>query len=174
MLKVKAFKFSQDKEINEFLNTNILYGKSNIIVSSGTGEVLIPYEDGNAPSKEQIIARIVEDINKENEKLGVIMHSQEVLEFTLNAIEAQIKTHKEAIVPTDKKSDKAIYDSNKMHQSEIKRLEGVFTQNSNTYHVNQAEVTRIMSEIEVYQRRKDIMEGKEVAPLAINEPESGK
>lgn len=174
MLKVKSFKFSQENEINEFMHTHILYGKANLIVSSGTGEVLIPYEDGNAPTKEQIIAKIVEDINKENEKLGIIIHGQEVIEFTLNAIEAQIKTHRDAIIPEDVvKANKSfiakeVYDSNKMHQSEIKRLENVFEQNSKTYHINQAEVTRIVNEVEVYQRRIAIMEGKEVTPLAIN------
>jgi hypothetical protein len=171
MIQLKYFKFSQESEINEFLSKNILYGKSNVLVSTGTGEILIPYEDGEPLSPEQLKKKICEDINKEKDNLNVVFHAQMTLEIDLNKIQEQIDNHTKAL---SKETTKEVRENNKKHQSDIDRLKGVFKEKYNQYIMNQTEITRIMTNITVYEQSMNnpdevVNETKADEPVSIAE-----
>lgn len=169
MLKLKYFKFSQEKEIEEFLSKNILYGKANILVSNGTGEFLFPYEDGKPLSPEQKRLKICEDINREKDSLTVVFHAQMTLEMDLNKIQEQIDEHTKAL---SEETTKEARENNKKHQSDIDRLKGVFREKNNQYVLNQAEITRIMTNITVYEHSLNNPEGEVVSETKADEPVS--
>ncbi len=58
MLKVKSFKFSDAEGMNALLSEHRMASEAHILVSNG--EICIPYEDGTAPTKGNIIAQLAE------------------------------------------------------------------------------------------------------------------
>ncbi len=147
MLQIKSFKISEGEAMSEFLKKNILHGKSNILVSEGM--LAIPYEDGEAPNNAQLILQAMEDKNMMKDQLVPIVHSQRVLEKTIEGITKQIEAldEKANVKTGDKKAD---YSNEQECKKEIKRLENVRTQSDNQRIMNQAEITRIMTNLDVY------------------------
>ena len=58
MLKVKSFKFSDADGMNDLLSKYRLASGASIMVSNG--ELVIPYEDGQAPTKGNLISQLAE------------------------------------------------------------------------------------------------------------------
>jgi hypothetical protein len=81
MLRVQSFKFSDSDEINKLLSIKRLASGAHILVSNG--ELIIPYEDGEPPTKEQRIIAIKEQKNTTLAQKDIIVHSQDVLEFLI-------------------------------------------------------------------------------------------
>lgn len=153
MLKLKYFKFSDEKEINEFLNKNVLQGKANVLVANGTAEILIPYEDGSMPTPEQHKMRIMEDIISTTGKLETLVHLQKVTELNIKGVEEQLDMNNNALIKDSTKREDR--ESNKEHENEIKRLNNVLGNYTNEYLRNQAEITRLTTELTVYQKEHD-------------------
>lgn len=146
MLKFQSFKLSDSDGINAFLEKNILAKGSTVFHSQG--EILLPYEDGLVPNKAQQILLIKELQIEQQRQLDIMIHSQRVLDTQVMGITKEI-TRLEAeleTIPKDKKS----YKANKDIENEIKRLEGVRTQTQNTILTNQAELTRLVTNISVF------------------------
>lgn len=158
MLKLKSFKISEGEEASKFLETNVLHGKSSILVSNG--EFVIPYEDGLPPTKEQMIIMINEDKNMVVNQLLPITHSQKVMSYQIEGIAKKIASLKDQINVTPK--GKADYDKNKVIDAEISRLTKVQTAHENTINNNQAEVTRLVANIAVYDQTLKELQGESV------------
>lgn len=154
MLKIKSFSIGEGEAISEFLSHNVLHGKSNILISEG--QLAIPYEDGLAPNKEQLILMAMEDKNMMADTLSPITHSQRVLELQIIGVEKQIGEQKaiieklEGSSESNPKAKKEVYNEIKNAEKEIKRLENVRTQTENQMIMNQAEITRITMNLAVY------------------------
>ncbi len=162
MLKLKSFKISERDEASKFLETNMLHGKSSILVSEG--QVMIPYEDGTPPSVIHLILSAKEDRNNFEDQLIPIVHSQRVLEVDIAGVTKQIEDNKAKFVPlltVDAKLSKAdkkevetknsvIRSGNDKIQKEITRLENVKAQKENQIVFNNAEITNKRSNIAVF------------------------
>lgn len=147
MLQIKSFPIKDGEAMSEFLKKNILHGKSSILISEGM--LAIPYEDGEAPNNAQLILQAMEDKNMMNDQLVPIIHSQKVLEKTIEGITKQIEAldEKANVKTGDKKAD---YTNEQECKKEIKRLENVRAQSDNQRIMNQAEITRITINLDVY------------------------
>jgi hypothetical protein len=158
MLKTKAFKFSDDAGINELLSKHILYKGADLMVSNG--EIIIPYEDGQLPNTEQKILKLLELRNSEIAKTHGILHDQKVLGIQEKGIKKEIQDAESKMVTlSNKKED---YQNNKQFKELIQRLENVLTQTQNTIIMNQSELTRIFTDISVYDEEIAVLEGKEI------------
>lgn len=147
MLQLKSFKFSQGEEASEFLKTHMLHGKSNILVSHGTGEFMIPYEDGTPKTKAHKIASLFEDMGTMEDKMAIIIHSQRVMEVELVGINKQIE---ELEAGKQEGVTKIIREENAKIDKEIKRLQNVKDQKEHQAVLNQAEITNMLTNIAVY------------------------
>lgn len=145
MLKVKSFKMSDDAGMNDLLSKNPLASGAQILVSNG--EVVIPYEDGTEPGTEQRKARLLELRNQDKVKIGLMIHSQRVLEIQVQGIEKEISNIDLAITAPGSKD---VYDKNKQLKAEKERLENVLTQTKNQMLLNQAELTRLTTNVAVF------------------------
>lgn len=148
MLRVKAFPITDDKGINDLLFKSRLASGANILISDGN--VLVPYEDGAAPNKDQIRVALLEEKLGQEKQSSLMVHSQMVLELQGKGIEAEIeRLEKSIIAPNNKEA----YDSRQKAQKEIARLQNVLDQTNNQVIQNQAELTRIQTNITVYDKR---------------------
>lgn len=159
MLQIKSFKIDDSEGMSKFLKEYVLHGKSNILSSEGV--LAIPYEDGLPPTNGQIITTIMEEKNTMMEALRPIVHSQRVMEVELVGIDKQIEEQKtlfKDIIPAvgkketaeEKEVNSAIRKTNEKADKEIKRLENVKAQKENQLLMNQAEITRIHTNLAVY------------------------
>ncbi len=155
MLQIKSFNIGDGEIISEFLKHNVPHKSANILISEG--QLAIPYEDGLAPNKEQLILMAMEDKNMMADTLSPITHSQRVLELQIIGVEKQIGEQKAIIEKleiitseSNPKGKKEVYNDIKNAEKEIKRLENVKTQTENQMIMNQAEITRITMNLAVY------------------------
>lgn len=146
MLKVKSFGMEQDKEVNDLLLTHRLAPNATILVSEG--KIIIPYEDGEAPNLAQKTIEIKEQINAHKMQVGLLIHSQRVLEIQEKGVSAEIeKIDAQINIPKSKKD----YELKKELEASKKNLENVLTQTRNSIIQNQAELTRLTTNIAVFE-----------------------
>ncbi len=147
MLQVKSFKISDGEGISALLRQYRLAEGANMLITNG--EIAVPYEDGEPMNKVQTIIFNKELMNEENNKMDLIIHSQKVLEIQNNGVKKQIEDTKAKInyTPGNLEDKKANLDVEK----EVKRLENVLTQNENQILMNQAEITRMLTNIAVHE-----------------------
>lgn len=164
MLKVKSFKIKDDKGINNLLLNYRLATGAHILITDG--RVCIPYEDGLPPTKEQLISIEMEHKNTIQEKIDPMVHSQKVNQRIIDGVEAQIKIEQGKIVESeeilerieatpkgeqkDVQAQKTAYITKKEAEGEIKRLQNIISQTETTMLLNQAEITRLVTNIQVY------------------------
>lgn len=146
MLQVKSFKISDGEKISELLKQFPITEGGEIITSNG--EVMIPFDDGKEPSINHRIIAEKKMRNLEQKKVDLMVHSQRVLEIQEIGIKKQIEEAggKISVTPKGKKD----YDANKEAEKEVKRLENVLAQNQNQILMNQAELTRMVTNIAVH------------------------
>lgn len=157
MIQIKSFKIEEGEEISKFLETHILHGKSSILVSEG--KLAIPYEDGRLPTKEQLIANVYEDIILFQDQMAPLVHSNRVNEVTLSGIDTQITEHEATLIPTPQTKEEIKI--NNAAQKEIKRLkEVVRPQYESQILMNKAEITRMATNIAVYQETITILQSE--------------
>ena len=147
MLKFQSFKLAESEKINEFLKDNIIASGSSVFVSNG--EILIPYEDGEMPNKEQQRLMLKELKNAEIKQIELLVHSQSVMDIQRKGIEEQLANCALITAPKGKED----YDKNKESEKEIKRLENVLEQNKMQVIQNKAEFTRLVNNITVFDER---------------------
>jgi len=149
MLKFQSFKLSDSDGINKFLKSNILAKGSTVFHSQG--EILLPYEDGTLPNAEQRILMMKELQNEQSNQLDLLIHSQRVLEFTSDGVQREIDKLNSELVTAPKGKEQVT--ANQEKTKEIKRLEGVKDQTEKTIFNNQAEVTRLVMNIKMFDQR---------------------
>lgn len=149
MLKFKNFKITDDTGINDHLSKFIIAKDSSVFMSNG--EMLIPYEDGELPNEDQRVLLIKEEMNTMDKQIEIMLHSQRVLEIQLEGANKELETLKSEIIVTP--SGKEDYDSNKEKDSVIKKVQNVIDQTGNQILMNQAELTRMVTNIKVYNER---------------------
>jgi len=146
MLKVKSFKISDDKGINELLTNYRMASGAHILVSEGS--LCIPYEDGEKPNKSQLICSLAEQRNNTQTQLDLLIHSQLVLDIQAKGIRKEIERCEAELVTPDSKES---YDKGKNLKDEVKRLQNVLSQTENQIVMNQSEVTRLNTNIAVFE-----------------------
>lgn len=146
MLLVKSFKITDGEGISEFLKKYRLASGANMLISNG--EIAVPYEDGEPMNNAQMLIQLKEEKEGMKEKIRLVVHSQRVLEIQANGIKKELEevNSKIEIAPTGKKA----YAANKEADAKIKRLTNVLDQNENQMLLNQAELTRLRTNVEVY------------------------
>lgn len=164
MLQLKSFKFEEDKEMSEFLLTHSLHQSASVFTSEG--KILIPYEDGMAPTTEQKIAELGGNRNLLLDKIGIIEHSNRVVEVEIIGIEKQIEENKAKLLPLtgkkeDKEADKVARDTNKDAMSEVRRLENIRDEKKRLIVKNQAELTNYHTNVAVYEETIGELRAKE-------------
>ena len=153
MLKVKAFRMSDDRGVNELLTNYRLAPGASILVSDG--RVMIPYEDGLPETIEQRKVTLLESKHKTQSEISIIAHGQGVLENKINGATSQIKDIKKRSLSDhdnnpDKKTSKEIYEHTQQLKTETKRLENVIKQFEVNMVNNQAEITNKQEDIKIY------------------------
>lgn len=149
MLRVKSFKITDDAGINELLSNFRLASGASILINEGN--LCIPYEDGEEPNTAQKIIALKEERNTVAKQMDIIIHSQVVLDIQSKGIKAEIEKIESQIVTTGgKKKD---YEANKSKDAEIKRLNNVLTETEKQIVMNQAEITRMQTNITVFNQR---------------------
>lgn len=146
MLQVKSFDITEGEEISKFLHLYRLAEGAHVFISEG--KLAIPYEDGNPMTVSQRVIQLQVEKSEFTEKQRLMVHSQRVLEIQKQGIEKEMARVKESINMTP--SGKEDYDKNKSADAELKRLQNVSDQTDNQILMNQAELTRIMTNIAVY------------------------
>jgi hypothetical protein len=147
MLKFQSFEITESDKINEFLEKNILANNSTVFHS--VGKILIPYEDGELPNKDQQRLMLKELKNIDLKQIELLEHSQTVMEKQVAGINAKLD---KCVLVTAPKS-KEDYDRNKEMESEIKKLNNILDQHRTTMVQNAVEYTRLMTNIEVFDER---------------------
>lgn len=149
MLRVKSFDIKDDKGINELLEKHQLAPGMHILVSEGN--ICVPYDDGKVLNKEQKVSRLNEEKNAMQDKIDLMVHSQRVLEIQEAGVEKQITECEAALITAPKGKDD--YEQNKENEAKIKQLKNVLDQTRNQILMNQAELTRLLTNIQVYDER---------------------
>lgn len=140
MLKVKSFSIQDDAGINDLLTNFRLAEGAHILVTDGY--VCIPYEDGEAPTKAQLVIETKETINKLGRQIAPMTHSQKVL----------MDIHTELVAKHDQaEADFKSEPNNKKFEALKKEVWEALTQNESQYRHNEAEIKRIETNITVYQ-----------------------
>ena len=147
-----------DVGMNELLSKHGLYKSADIMISNG--EIILPYEDGQLPNTEQKICKLLELRNTEKSKVDGLLHDQKVLGIQEKGIQKEIaEIESKMVTAGGKKED---YDNNKEYKKVLERLENVLNQTQNSIIMNQSEVTRLMTEIFVYDEEIAVLEGNEI------------
>ena len=120
-----------------------------ILVSEGN--VCIPFEDGEPLNKEQKISRLKEEKMGIEKQLDLLIHSQRVLEIEEAGVEEQLAKCESDLITAPKGKDD--YESNKENEAKIKQLKNILDQTQNQILMNQSEVTRLVTNITVYNER---------------------
>ncbi len=145
MLIFKSFKIGDADGINEALKTHNLAKGSSVLITNG--EVLVPLEDGAPETVSHKIISINEIKNEHLKSIELIIHSQKVNQLTIDGASAQILKKEGSL--TIAKGTKADYKKNKDIEGDIARLRNVISQTETTMLMNQAEITRLASNITV-------------------------
>lgn len=141
MLKVKAFKITDDEGINELLSKYKIAQGGSILVSEGN--VLIPYDD-EQPENEKILLKSI--VNEHKGKLMLLNHSQKVLERIVRGAKEKINELEQKLALPE---NQEVYKEKKAINDEIRRLQSVVDQNENQILMNKAEGHRIQVNIDV-------------------------
>lgn len=148
MLKVKSFKIDDDAGINELLTKFRLASQAHILISNGI--MCVPYEDGVEMNNEQKIVSLREERNEMIKKIELLVHSQRVLEIQLEGVKIEIsKSESYLITPGTKEA----YESEKEIKKEVERLTNIVNQTETQMLMNQSEITRLMTNVKVYEER---------------------
>ena len=156
MLQVKSFLMSDDKGMNELLKTHTIAEGATIMVSEG--KVVVPFQDGLPPTKEQKRIFILEKkldhelkVQKLEHDLKVQMNKANGAVNQLNEIIEKLSNAEESAKASgNKKQSKEVYDHKKELEERKKTLTQVVTQAEISMTTTRAEITNQMGEIEVY------------------------
>lgn len=156
MLKVKSFKMGDDAGMNELLSRCLIAEGATIMVSNG--EIVIPYEDGKQLSDAQTKIVVQEDRNKIERKIHVINHSQKTIGNKINGVLLQVGKNEKVLEEAErvriegggKKDTEEVKDHKKNVKDEITRLKNVIKQFEISMVNNQAELTNMVEDINVY------------------------
>ena len=147
MMKVKSFKLSDDKGINEILSNYRLAQGASVFMSNG--EICIPYEDGEpVPTSHKIIS-LLEQKNILISQKEVIETAQAVNVHLIKHAQARVDQAKADIAEAEKSKGKDKYEDKKKAEELLKQAENVFNQTQNTALQNDEELKRIALNIQV-------------------------
>lgn len=132
--------------MNELLAVHRLAKGATILISNG--KVAVPYDDGEPMSKEHELSLNKEMRDEMVEKKLLIVHSNKVLQKQVDSIDEQLsELNVDAVAPGTKEA----YDKTKDIKDRIKVLENQKDQTSNQILQNDAEISRLQTNIEVFE-----------------------
>lgn len=134
MLKVKSFRITDDKGINEMLSKYRLAPKAQLLISEGV--VLLPFEDGEEPTPEILAAM-------HREALGELVAAKDFNEHDV----ATCKMHIDALEAV--RSTKDVVESKKEFEDVTQQIE----QFREILKTKEAELARINVEVESRRNR---------------------
>lgn len=147
MLRVKSFKITDGEAVNKLLDKYHLAKGASILVSNG--HILVPYEDGEAPTAIQIINEEKEVRNELTGQMRTIAQSQDVnLQQIQELKEDIIVATEEVEKQTDKELKKKAQEVIKMSQERLSLLEITMRNNDKELARLQMNVDRIDQKIE--------------------------
>ena len=163
MLKVFSFKFDDADGINNVLSKYPLAKGASVFVSNG--ELIIPVDDGERPSKSLRISRIKEMINSDLDKINEYVHQQKTKKIKMDGVKIQLSKLEEDLKKVEEDTslpNKEKYDQKKVIDLEVKRLNNVLDQTGNQILMTQAEITELMTGINAYELEiKELESGDE-------------
>jgi hypothetical protein len=158
MLKVASFSITDADGVNELLSKYRLAEGANILVSDG--HIMVPFLDGAEPTKEQKIVDIREEINKMNTQIGLLNHSQSILNFLKEDAQNRIDTAVEDVraaqsffevqekkSPEKKEAGAKIDECNKR----VEASKRAFNELNNQVLMNDHEILRLQINIEKFE-----------------------
>lgn len=141
MLKTKSFDLMDSDGINELLAVYPLAEGASIFVSEG--KICIPFEDGEPENESHREIKTKTEINKMRRQIGVIEHSNKVLEVIRKDLEAKFNT-----ADADYKSAP----NNKRFEADRKELEDALRHNDSQVRQNVAELERMELNIKLFEK----------------------
>lgn len=142
MLFTKSFKLSDSDGVNEFLSKFRLAKEAGIFVSNG--DIMIPFEDGKPPTKEQQVIEIREQQNTLRSEMSIIEHSNRVVRHLIADAEEKVNVAKAAL---DKAAANPV---RKAAQEKLSAAENARDQLLNQVLMNTHEVNRLQVNIDEY------------------------
>lgn len=146
MLKVASFDIKDADGINTLLSQYRLAQGAHILVSEG--KVCIPYEDGEPLSNVQKALALKEQKNAHITNRELIEHSQKVLTKTIKTFVGQLD-EAEANLAEGKKRKLDRTDINIL-TAQVDEIKNALAQSQSSYRQNDAELTRINLNIELF------------------------
>ncbi len=128
-----------DKGMNALLEVYPLAEGASIFVSEG--KICIPYEDGEPESDALKAIKVKAEVNKMERQIGVIEHSNHVLEVIKADLEAKYAT-----ADADFKSAP----NNKQFEAARKELENAMLHNDGQVRQNVAEIERLQLNVKLF------------------------
>lgn len=157
MLRVKSFKLSDDKGINEILSQYRLAQGASVFMSNG--EICIPYENGEPEPISHTIISLLEQKNILVNQKNVIETAQRVNKHLIEHAKARVDLAKADVAEADNESGKAKYDSKKKAEEALAHAENVLTQTENTKLQNDEELKRLALNIQVIDEQVSELRG---------------
>jgi len=147
MLRVKSFKLSDDKGINEILTNYRLAQGASVFMSNG--EICIPYEDGEPEPVSLTVISLLEQKNILKNQENVIKTAQRVNAHLIEHAKARVELAKADLAEAEKASGKSKYDNKKKAEEALAHAENVLNQTENTKLQNDEELKRLALNIQV-------------------------
>lgn len=151
MLRLKSFKFDQEKEMNELLNNYRLAQGAHVFVSEGL--IIIPYEDGEPKTNIQKIIDVKEQKNIILDQIDIIEHSQQVLTNLKEDAVRRVNEAKANLAEAEKNTGKNKYDSVKDCTAILSQAENALKDVENQYQQNVVEIVRLQLNCELFDER---------------------
>ena len=151
MLRLKSFKFDQDAEMKQLLNTYRLAQGAHVFVSDGL--LIIPYEDGEPKTNVQKIIDVKEQKNIIIEQLGIIEHSQQVLTNLKEDATRRVNEAKADLAEAESKKGKEKFDSVKECTKTKEQAENALKDVEGQYRQNLIEIVRLNLNCELFDEK---------------------
>lgn len=151
MLRLKSFKFEEEREMNTLLENYRLAAGAQVFVSNGL--LIIPYEDGEMKTNAQKIIHIKEQKNIIFEQLEIILHSQKVLNALEKDAKYRVDEAKANLAEAESKKGKDKYDTTKGCEEALKNAQRALTDLTNQKLQNEIEILRLNLNCELFDER---------------------
>jgi len=132
MLQTQSFEISDSAGVNQLLDKFPLAKGMHILVSEG--KIMVPFEDGRAYPPHIVITRYKEEQNLLRDQIGVIRHSQKVMEHLIADCEEKEKAAEAAWA--NNRSNKAL-------EAKFREAKEGTDHAKNQYRMNAYEINRL-------------------------------
>lgn len=154
MLKVATFDPSDAVGMNKLLSQYRLAPGAKILISQGFfgSKIVMPYEDGEPKSGPLLVIDMKEQINQLFEELGIITHSQKVLETMMAPLREKIAANEALLVITTANQ------ARKPIEAELEQHRGTLASMESQHRMNAHEVSRLQMNVRLYKEQIHLLE----------------